>query len=72
MIFGWITDWMTKLSTEYSTITAMNPTSPFSSSPMSAAGMRPMTNPTLGMKFVTNDSTAQTSASGTPMNQSPT
>ena len=34
---------------------------------MRAGGITPMTNPMLGMKLVTNASTAQTNAPGTSM-----
>ena len=37
---------------------------------MIAGGMTPMTKPMFGMKFVTNASTAQMNAPGTPMRYS--
>ena len=39
---------------------------------MIAGGMTPMTKPMFGMKFVTNASTAQMKAPGTPMTYSAT
>ena len=64
---GWITDWMIRFTTEYMTMTAIIRLGPPSSSAINAGGTRPMTKPMLGMKLVTNASTPQTKAAGTPI-----
>jgi hypothetical protein len=48
-IFGWMIDWITKLTRQYRTMTSSIRSGPPSSSPSSAGGISPMTNPTLGM-----------------------
>lgn len=70
--FGWMIDWITTLMTEYSTMTASMRPGPPSSRPMIAGGITPMTNPTFGMKFVTNARTPQTNAPGIPSRASTT
>jgi hypothetical protein len=64
---GWMIDWITRLTTQYMTMTASIRPGPPSSRATTAGGIRPITKPMLGMKFVTKASTPQTKAPGTPI-----